>query len=91
MKKKKKIESPKQEVRQDYYNYEKIFLELITDLNKCETKSELDYFLKLSEGFKKQGASKTLTNYLDESIQNKITSLKNKQEINYTKLRSFNN
>ena len=77
--------------RNDYYNYEKIFMDLQMEINKCETQEEILQMEKLSEGFKKQDAPKELTEYIDQSIINKRTSLENKYNLDLSKLRNIAN
>ena len=86
MKKKKEVSS-----NNEYYNYEKIFMKLQEELNKCETQEDVETFEKLSDGFKKQDAPKELTSYLEASIKRKTTSLINKYNLDLTKLRTIAN
>lgn len=90
---KKKIKEVKQEVvkSQGYYDYEKIFMQLQTALNKCESQSELDSFEKLAEGFKKQDAPETLVDYLNISIKNKMITIAKRENIDLGKLRAISN
>ena len=74
-------------IGQDYYNYEKIFMQLVGALNKCETKSEMDSFIRiLLTDFKKSGAPKSLIDYLHASINSKTNSLTRRNDLDYTKL-----
>ena len=86
MKKKKEIP-----LSNGYYNYEKIFMKLQEELNKCETQEDVETFEKLAEGFKKQDAPKELTSYLEASIKRKTDSLLNKYNLDLTKLRTIAN
>ena len=78
-------------ISQEYYDYEKIFMQLQTALNKCESKSELDSFEKLAEGFKKQDAPETLVDYLNLSIKNKMITIAKRENIDLGKLRAISN
>lgn len=89
---KKKKETKKEvKVINGYYNYEKIFMDLQVEINKCETQSEIEQMEKLAEGFKKQDAPKELTDYIDNSIINKRKSLENKYNLDLSKLRTIAN
>lgn len=85
----KPLEIPKETNGGDFYNYEKMFIEIMDYLNKCKTPSDMEHLIKISEKFKQHGANKFLTDYVDDSIQNKIEALAIKENLNYTKLRTI--
>lgn len=78
-------------VNAEYYNYEKIFMQLQSALNKCESPQELKSFEKLTDGFKQQGAPEELIDYLEKSIKNKMIALAKKENIDLGKLRAISN
>lgn len=80
----------RKDVKQSFYNYDKLFIGLMTSLNKCETKKELAYFISsVSKGF--EDAPEELVQYLNSSIRNKYASLERKEEIDLSRLRAISN
>lgn len=91
MSKKKSLDYNKirKEVSQSYYNHDKMFIQLITSLSKCETKREVEYFKTLAEGFFKKDAPDVLVEYIRSSIINKMSSLSRRDDLDLSKLRAI--
>ena len=80
----------KKDVKQSFYDYDKIFFNLMTALNKCETEKELTHFTKsLADTF--NDAPDELLSYLTESIKNKMMRISTREELDLSKLRAISN
>lgn len=69
--------------------YEKTFLQLVVALTKCGSVEEVMSFGQLVNGFKQIDAPSELTDYLQDSIKNKLETLKKRDNLDFTKLRAF--
>jgi len=84
------LEKIHKEVKQSYYDYDKILIGYISALNKCDTHKEVLYFRTTAlAGFK--DAPDELLLYLNNSINNKIQSLAKKELIDLGMLKSIAN
>lgn len=80
----------KEKEKESFYDYDKIFIKLIASLNECETQEHVLQFINLHvAGF--SDAPKELVEYLNTSINNKLTSIENRENISLTKLRTIAN
>jgi len=76
------------EVKQSFYNYDKMLLSYISALNKCDTQNELNDFSEYAvSGF--IDAPDALLDYLKESIRNKMSGLAQRDKIDLGKLRAI--
>lgn len=74
----------------DYYNYEKMFIDLMGRLNGCQTKKSLMLFdIKDANELGQKGAPHYMINYIDASIENKKHVLEIRDNLDMGKLRAI--
>ena len=80
----------KEKDKESFYDYDKIFLKLMASLNECETQEHVLEFINMHVVAFKE-APKELVEYLNTSINNKLTSIEKRENISLTKLRTIAN
>ena len=78
-----------QEADKSYVGYDKMFIQLIGVLNKCDSQKELDYFTSSFIDTFIKDAPEQLVDYLKASIKNKMISFAKRENINLIRLRAI--